>query len=197
MGLKIRDFKEVKPVKKKIKKLVIGHLGLLNKRKGTEEAIEIADKCLSLNLKLIFRFAGIIDEIKIRDDIRKLMFKYPAKVVFKKGFFNFEQEIYKIDILLMPSKWEGFGISAIEAAKLRKIVIGYDVIGLKDSIINNKTGHRVKFKDQNSIIKLFKMYSENRKKLIKIQNLSYKISRERFKSSSTNSKLTKILGLVS
>lgn len=196
MGLKARDFKEVKPLKKKIKKLVIGHIGLFNKRKGTEEAIEIAEKCLSLDLNLIFRFVGVVDEIKFQNDIRKLKFKYPEKIVFKNSFFNFEKEISRIDILLMPSKWEGFGIAAVEAAKLRKIVIGYDVIGLKDSIINNKTGHRVKFKDQNSIIRLFKMYSENNKKLIKLQNLSYKISRERFKSNLTINKLIKILGLV-
>ena len=196
MGLTSRDFNKVNYVDKSKDKIVIGHIGLLNKRKGTDEAIEIAKKCFSYDLTLKFRFIGLVDESKILDSLKDLKLSYPKKVVFKNGLFDFEKEISKIDILLMPSQWEGFGIAAVEAAKLKKIVIGYDVIGLKDSIIKNKTGHRVKYKNQNAIIKLLKMYSEDHYMLRKMQNLSYKISREKFKSSNMTANLKKALEVI-
>ena len=41
---------------------------------------------------------------------------------------------------VMPSRFEGWGITAIEAAACGKAVIGTDIPGLQDAIVNGKTG---------------------------------------------------------
>ena len=51
------------------------------------------------------------------------------KEFFKRAFF-----------LVMPSRFEGWGITAIEAAACGKPVIGTNISGLKDAIIENETG---------------------------------------------------------
>ncbi|MFC1668685.1 glycosyltransferase family 4 protein [Chlamydiota bacterium] len=64
----------------------------------------------------------------------------------------------------VPSKVEGWATVAIEAAALGKPVIGTDVVGLNETIINNKTGILVK---KESII----TYACSLKKIIKDRNL--------------------------
>ena len=54
--------------------------------------------------------------------------------------FDINSVLQDADVLIMPSAYEGFGIAAIKAAKLETYVIGYDVVGLKDSILDGKTG---------------------------------------------------------
>lgn len=43
-------------------------------------------------------------------------------------------------ILLHPSRREGWGLTVIEAAAMKTPTVGYDVAGLRDSIIHNVTG---------------------------------------------------------
>lgn len=47
-------------------------------------------------------------------------------------------------VLLVPSIREGFGINVVEAARVGTPAVGYDVAGLKDSILHGKTGFRAK-----------------------------------------------------
>ncbi|MDP3733185.1 MAG: glycosyltransferase family 4 protein, partial [Candidatus Daviesbacteria bacterium] len=61
-------------------------------------------------------------------------------------FFGFVSEIRKYEtlakahILINPSVREGWGLVVIEAASVGTPTVGYNVAGLKDSVINNKTG---------------------------------------------------------
>jgi len=197
LGLTARDFAGYKFKVNKLKnEIIVGHIGRLNKRKGTYEAIDIAEKCLLEKLKIRFNFVGIVEENEILQSLKNLKKKFKDKIKYKNKFFNFMDEVKKIDILLMPSEWEGFGIAAVEAAKLGKIIIGYNVVGLKDSIIDNQTGHKVNYKKKNQIFNLIKFYSLNISSLKKIQKLSYKISRQKFKQAILNNNLKKALGVI-
>lgn len=196
-GLTARKFEVDKGQIKKIDNdIIVGHIGRLNSRKGSDEAILIAERCLSDACQILFKFVGPSEDKIIDHSIISLMKKNPDRVSYKEGFFDFRQEVEKIDILLMPSKYEGFGIAAVEAAKLGKVVIGYDVIGLKDSILQNITGHKVKLNDIDAIVTLLKMYSKDPIKLMKQQNLSLKISREEFSSDKLINNLKKALELT-
>ena len=83
----------------------------------------------------------------------------------------------------MPSSYEGFGIAAVEAAKLGKIIMGYDVVGLKDSILENETGHRVAPNDVDALVQLVEYYIQNRDELRNFQKKSSKVARKKFSSS--------------
>lgn len=75
------------------------------------------------------------------------------------------------DILLFPTKREGFGLVAAEANSLGIPVVGYDIPGLRDAVSNKKTGTLVHFGDRikllNAVLsyynspKLKKLHGEN------------------------------------
>lgn len=51
------------------------------------------------------------------------------------------EEFYrKCDILCLPSHREGFGMVAIEASSYGRPVVGYDIVGLRDAVLNGETG---------------------------------------------------------
>jgi len=183
-GLNARDFEvDLQKPNKDQKVITVGHFGRLHPRKGTQDAIKVAETCLQDGCPVNFRFAGPIEHRPLRSQIERLVNLYPSKVFFEEGFFDFRTQVDKIDILLMPSSYEGFGIAAVEAAKLATIIIGYDVVGLKDSILENETGHRVVPNDVDALVKLVKFYSNNRVEMRSLQKKSSDVSRKKFSSS--------------
>ena len=57
------------------------------------------------------------------------------------------------DVFCLPSYREGFGLSVLEASCIGLPVICSDVYGMKDTMINNKTGLRCKVRDSQSLEK--------------------------------------------
>ncbi len=68
----------------------------------------------------------------------------------------------KIDLLrsclavCLPSRHEGWGIVAIEAAACCKPVVGFDIVGLQDSVKHNETGLLVPHGDISSLVEAMK-----------------------------------------
>jgi glycosyltransferase involved in cell wall biosynthesis len=117
----------------------IGYLGRLSPSKGIFDCIKVADRLDELNVNYEFIFAGDIEVNKLFECniLKNSKFKYIGFIDDKKKFFK------AIDILFFPSKREGFGMAALEANSYSIPVIGYNIIGLKDAIINGKTGFLV------------------------------------------------------
>ncbi|HSX09854.1 MAG TPA: glycosyltransferase family 4 protein [Candidatus Saccharimonadales bacterium] len=70
-------------------------------------------------------------------------FKDSKKSINYYGFVSEKEKfilLKKAWILIHPSKKEGWGLNVIEAASQATPTIGYDVEGLRDSVINGKTG---------------------------------------------------------
>ena len=65
------------------------------------------------------------------------------------------------DIALIPSSREGFCQFAIEASACEVPVVGFDVIGLKDSIKHNESGFLVPYNDRESFKEKIKLLLEN------------------------------------
>ena len=183
-GINARNFKiDTQKSKKDQEVITVGHFGRLHSRKGTQDAIKVAETCLQKCKSVNFRFAGPVEHKTLRSQIERLVNLYPSEVFFEEGFFDFRTQVDKIDILLMPSSYEGFGIAAVEAAKLGKIIMGYDVVGLKDSILENETGHRVAPNDVDALVQLVEYYTQNRDELRNFQKKSLKVAQKKFSSS--------------
>jgi glycosyltransferase involved in cell wall biosynthesis len=45
-----------------------------------------------------------------------------------------------VDIFAMPSTWEGFGVSAIEASAMRLPVVASNIHGIPDVVVDGETG---------------------------------------------------------
>lgn len=74
------------------------------------------------------------------------------------------------DVVLIPSSREGFCQVAIEASACEVPVVGFDVIGLKDSISHNETGYLVPYNDKIRFKEKIKLLLENSNLRIKIGN---------------------------
>lgn len=101
-------------------------------------------KGLDLFLEAIANLDGVACAIIIGDYVVDNPKKIdPPKNVVVMGWKSREelQGFYlSADLLVMPSRWEGFGLTAIEAMRCKLPVLATDVGGLSDIIINNVTG---------------------------------------------------------
>lgn len=124
-------------------KITITFLGTLSKDKGIEDALY----CFSiLNKQGDFNF-WIIGKSE-SDRFQKQLIDLTKKLDIEKNtkFYGFVSQSRKFNLLassyllIHPSVREGWGLVVIEAAAVSTPTIGYKVAGLKDSIIDNKTG---------------------------------------------------------
>lgn len=125
--------------KKESKKTII-YLGALSKDKGIEDALIAFQYLFKENQALQFWIVGKGDEDHLRQKVRSLGIEQLVK------FFGFvsEKEKYNLlsraHILINPSIREGWGFVVIEASSVGVPTVAYNVAGLRDSIIDNKTG---------------------------------------------------------
>lgn len=98
----------------------------------------------------------------------------------------------KSDLLLLPSKREGFPVCVMEASAIGIPTIGYDVIGVKDAIKPGINGELVKYGDVYGIAKTANSIL-NHKCLSTYLNTANKYAKEKFCSKEKNSELVNIL----
>lgn len=135
------------PVDKKIvkeKNPTLVFLGRVSKDKGIQDCIEVYLVLKKKIKNLAFWIIGREEKIGI---IKKLRERYHLQgnqsgmTYF--GFVSQEKKfslLKKSWMLIHPSKKEGWGLNVIEAASQGTPTLGYDVEGLRDSVLNGKTG---------------------------------------------------------
>ena len=128
-------------VKEKNKTLIF--LGEISKDKGIEDAIRVFNKLLLKDEKWQFWIVGK-GELLFGGGLREFINKFGLTKKIKFWGFVSEQEKFellkKAHILIHPSRREGWGQVVIEAAAMGTPTVGYRVAGLRDSIIDGKTG---------------------------------------------------------
>lgn len=127
----------------KEKSKTILFLGALSKDKGIEDALRIFSMLHLTNPDWQFWVAGK-GEGNYLEKLKNMVkdFELENKVTFW-GYVseNKKYELFsRAHILLNPSVREGWGLVIIEAASVGTPALGYNVAGLKDSIIDNRTG---------------------------------------------------------
>lgn len=128
--------------------IVFLFLGRLNIDKGVLDLAAAFSKLQNefLNVKLLF--IGF-DEENLLPRIKEIVGDKNLK------FYGPTDEPEKLmqagDVLCLPSYREGFGTTVIEGSILRLPIICSDTYGLKETIIDNKTGLRHRVKDVESI----------------------------------------------
>jgi len=143
-------------------KYVIGFVGRLLKDKGIDNYLNIILKCKLNNIPVIGFVVGP-DESKGYYNL--LLKKYnltEGKDIYSFGQqLNPENYIIHFDVLLLPTKREGFGLVAAEANALEVPVIGYDIPGLRDAVLNDETGLLVDFENIEKLFQSILLYFEH------------------------------------
>lgn len=158
------------PPKEKTKTLIF--LGVLNKDKGIEEALKIFSILLNNKIKdYQFWVVGKVGSDYLRSlKSQALRLKLNKKVIFW-GFVN-EKKKYDLlsrsHLLINPSIREGWGMVVIEAASVGTPTAAFNVSGLRDSIINGKTGILSKVHSVESLAKEIVKLLENEKRYNKL-----------------------------
>lgn len=153
---------------KKAENPTVIFLGRLAKDKGVEDAIKALEILVKGNKDVSLWIVGK-DE---NERYSKFLKQKVSELKLNKNirFFGYVSEIDKANllskawILIHPSLKEGWGLNVIEANSVGTIAVGYKVSGLKDSIINNKTGFLVDDRPENLASAVRKIIGDRRRR---------------------------------
>lgn len=134
-------------------------MGRVTADKGFWNLIKLYKKLKSDNINFKLIIVGNDEELLLRKFKMKESKIYKDLIVIKHT-----NEPHKIipssDLFVLLSEREGFGLSVIQASSCSVPIIGTNIVGLKDSILNNKTGILINnlnhVNEYNKILKLFK-----------------------------------------
>jgi glycosyltransferase involved in cell wall biosynthesis len=117
-------------------------------KKGLDLAVSIID--FLVKKRKVYNFkVFILGDGPDKKAMKHLIVEKGLELYFE--FKGYQQDVYKFyaqaDIVIMPSRWEGFGLAAAEAAMAEAPVIAFDIPGLNEVIVHNDTGILVKAYD--------------------------------------------------
>ena len=121
---------------------IIGYCGRVVKDKGIIDLVKAFQRLPQNDNKLLI-VGGYEERDTIPDDIMKIINN--SDNIILTGFIYNDIEYYysMMDIFILPSYREGFGMSVLEASSMGIPVLTTPVTGCVDSIIEDKTGYYV------------------------------------------------------
>lgn len=136
-GIDVDEFLRFKNQNTRNHKFVIGAVGRLSPEKGYIYLIKALNYITDIDFECI-----IVGDGPLRADLEN----YVREVNLDKRvkFIGFQSNVAcamsKMDVVIMPSLNETFGLTIVEAFVLKKVVIGSDVGGIPELVINGETG---------------------------------------------------------
>ena len=160
-GVDTKKFKNLN-IEKNKNELVIGIVKTLTENYGIEyliRAIKELENTLDIeNYKKIRLLIYGKGELKNKLEALTKELQIEDKVIFK-GYISNEdvpKALNEMDIFVVPSINESFGVAAVEAMACEIPVIASSVGGLKEVIVDKETGYLVPKKDHKEIAKYLK-----------------------------------------
>jgi L-malate glycosyltransferase len=156
---------------------LVGLTGRIDTWKGHKYALAALAKLQNIPIKLIilgdFHIAKNENlETEIKTVIQKNNLETKVNFI---GFVENPVDIVRfLDVILVPSEYEPFGLVAIEAMSLQKPVIASNVDGLAEIITNEENGILVPSKDPDAIAASIKKLYENPELCSKLSKAGYK-----------------------
>ena len=132
--------------------IILANLGMYNKQKAQEYLIRALPQVLRFydNIKLLLIGWGERESF-LRSQIESLGLSDKVILTGKK----LKNEVFELlsitEIYLSSSLWEGLPIAVLEAMAFRLPVIGTDVVGNREVILNNETGILVPNSDPSTL----------------------------------------------
>jgi len=145
-----KAFLNFEPAGQKFAAPTIVYLGRFRRYKGVHYAVRamkwVLEDVPNANLLIV----GNGDDSEIRDEIARAEWGYAIKIVKRSPHYWDNEKrtlLAAAHAVVVPSVREGYGIIVIEANACGTPAVGWNVSGLRDSIIDGKTGYLVPFGD--------------------------------------------------
>lgn len=121
--------------------LVIGAVSRLRSEKGIDLLIDAFKQLIENGMAAHLLIVGTgPDEKKLMENVKKYGIVNNVSFYGEADWERAMQLITIIDIVVVPSRFEGFGLTAAEAMAAGKPVIATGIFGLKEIVINEVTG---------------------------------------------------------
>lgn len=153
--------------------VVFMFLGRMNRDKGINELAEAFNKIREEHENARLLLAGGDEENMT--PIIKNKIKDENAIIFHDVTPTPELLLQACDVFCMPSYREGFGLSVIEASLMQKPIICSDTYGLKETIVEGRTGLRHKVADVDTLYDAMKklMISKELRELLGTNGRDY------------------------
>ncbi|MDP3758302.1 MAG: glycosyltransferase family 4 protein [Candidatus Daviesbacteria bacterium] len=162
-GMSKASFGKIPP--KEMNKTII-YLGALAKDKGIEDALQTFSILNKDFRDWQFWVVGKSDSLYL-ENLELLSGKLGIKNKIKFWGFVSEQKKYKLlaraHVLINPSIREGWGLVVIEAASMGIPTVAYNVPGLKDSVLDGKTGLLCECSPEALAVKVKELLADDRR----------------------------------
>jgi len=136
------------------KSIVFGAVSRLSYEKGIDILIDAFYQVQKENKNVYLLIVGDgPDEKMLQHKVKQ--YNIESKIIFYGGV-NWEtamQQMALMDVVVVPSRFEGFGLSAAEAMAMGKPVVASNVFGLKEVVNDKKTGLLFNFENATDLEK--------------------------------------------
>jgi L-malate glycosyltransferase len=177
---------------------IIGFIGRIAHQKGLDILIDAIPYIISIIGSIKLQIAGIGPlEENLKLKCKELEIENEVEWLGYLDLIELQTFYAQIDILAMPSRFEGFGLTAIEAMSFSKPVIASNIIGLNE-VVTDETGILFEPESKDSLANaIITILSDNNQMKIKGENgkirvdslFNYSLFKEKY--SSVYSQLTK------
>ncbi len=138
-GANIKELKTCFSIPKE--KIVVGCVSRLRVEKGVDTLIEAFAKALENNNNIHLLIVGSgPQESELKSRVTELKLDGLCSFTGEANWREAMEFMSCMDIVVIPSRFEGFGLSAAEAMALSKPVIASNVDGLKEVLTDRETG---------------------------------------------------------
>ena len=159
---------------------VIGFVGKFSKEKGCEELLSAFKEVSSVNRDAKLLFIGAVNG---NDGVSLEMFDFfeqSIDIIKISNVDNIEKYLAAMDVFVLPSYREGFGMSVIEAQAMGVPAVVTEYPGPESAILKNQSGFVVKLYNSKDIITAVEKLFDNPKLLISMGEVGRKFVEESF-----------------
>lgn len=114
--------------------IVVGTIGVIHPRKGTDLFIDMAQRLHAEGIELDLRIAGPLEEGHLLDWGHAQLRRAEATGVTWLGRVDIERELPQWDVMVLPSRADPFPLAVLEAMELGVAVVGTRVDGVPEQL---------------------------------------------------------------
>lgn len=140
---------------------ILLYLGRLCEDKGLHDLPIIAESLARSHPDATLVLVGADESRSVTDKSAMSRLSAQGNVILRAHSERPAEYIIAADLLVLPTRREGFGMAFVECGAFGKPAVGYDVTGARDAVISGKTGMLVPTGDVQALIGATRAYLDD------------------------------------